>query len=212
MRTLLALLAAVTLLPADIIDQIAVTLDQGVITSSQIVEEIRVTALLNGEKPDLGPASRRRTADRLIEQALVLREMELTRYPKPSAAEVQDALKQLKSRFPGEEGFRSELAERTLTAKQIEEALLRQVTLLRFIDLRFRPEIQIQENDVLDYYDNVFVPAARAKGVTAVPSFEAARAQCDEALTAQLVDKRVDTWLKDARARARISYVEDAFQ
>jgi hypothetical protein len=216
MRTPLRLLGVLSVwtvvLPAEIIDQIAVTLDQGVITSSQIAEESRVTAFLNGEKPDLGPANRRRTADRLIEQTLVLREMDLTRYPQPSAAEVQEALKQVKSHFTGEEGFQRELAAHTLTAKQLEDALLRQITLLRFIDLRFRPEIQIQENDVLEYYDKVFVPAARDKGIAPVPSFEAARAQCEEALTAQLVDKRVDAWLKDARARARISYAEDAFQ
>jgi hypothetical protein len=199
------------LLPAEIIDQIAVTFDQGVITSSQIAEEIRVTAFLNGEKPDLGPANRRRTADRLIEQALVLREMELTRYPKPGANEVQEALRQVKSRFPGE-AFQRELAARTLTAKQIEDALLRQITLLRFIDLRFRPEIQVQENDVLDYYDKVFVPAARGKGITPIPAFEDVRAQCEEALTGQLVDKRVDAWLKDARERAHISYAEEAFR
>jgi hypothetical protein len=200
------------LLPAEIIDQIAVTLDQSAITSSQIVEAIRVTAFINGEQPDLGPASRRRTADRLIEQALVLREMDLTRFPKPGAADVQAALKQVKSRFHSEEDFQNALAAAGVTAKQLEDALLRQITLLRFIDLRFRPEVQVQENDIFEYYDKVFVPALRAKGVAAVPSFEDARAQCEEALTGELVDKRVDAWLKDARARARITYVEDAFQ
>ncbi len=211
MRTLF-LFAAATLLPAEIIDQIAVTIDQSAITSSQIVEEIRVTAFINGDRPDLGPAGRRRTADRLIEQTLVLREMDLTRFPKPGAADVQAALKQVKSRFQGQQDFENALAAAAISAKQLEDALLRQITLLRFIDLRFRPEVQLQENDVLEYYDKVFVPALHAKGITAVPSFEEAHAQCEEALTGELVNKRVDAWLKDARARARITYVEDAFQ
>jgi hypothetical protein len=211
MRALL-LFAAATLLPAEIIDQIAVTLDQSAITSSQIVEEIRVTAFINGDRPDLAPASRRRTADRLIEQALVLHEMDLTRFPKPSAADVQAAFNQVKSRFGNQEDFQNALSAAAITAKQLEGALLRQITLLRFIDLRFRPEVQVQESDVLQYYDKVFVPALRAKGVATMPSFEEAHAQCEEALTEELVDKRVDAWLKDARARARIRYVEDAFQ
>ena len=50
----LALLLCATLLPAEIIDQIAVTVDNRVITTSEIDEALRVAAFLNGEKPDLG--------------------------------------------------------------------------------------------------------------------------------------------------------------
>ena len=197
---------------AEIIDQIAATVDNQVITTSEIGEALRVAAFLNGEKPDLSPAARRRMADRLIEQILVRREMELTRYPEPSAADIAAALNDAKSRFAGEAQFQQGLAEYKLTRPEVEDALRRQITLVRYIDLRFRPEVQVQENEVMQYYETVFLPEIRKKGIKPEPSFEDARAECEERLTTVLVDKRVDTWLAEARGQARIAYDEDAFR
>ncbi len=209
--TLLVLLFAAQL-PAETIDQIAVTVDNQVIASSEIDEALRVAAFLDREKPDLSPAARRRMADRLIEQILVRREMELTRYPEPSPSEIAETLRQVKRRFAGDAQFQQELAAYKLAQRQVESALRRQITLLRFIDLRFRPEVQVQENEVMQYYETVFLPEIRKKGVTPEPAFDDVRAQCEDALTAERVDKRVDAWLAEARSRARIEYDEDAFR
>jgi hypothetical protein len=197
---------------AEIIDQIAVTVDDQVITASKITAAIRVTAFLNGEKPDFSPANRRKTADRLIEQMLVRREMDLTRYPQPDPSEVQETMKQVKSRFGSEEAFRRELSADKITQAQLETALLQQAAFLRFIDLRFRPEVQVQESDVDRYCENVYLPELRKKGVTPEPTLESTKPQCEEEFTTKLVDQRVDTWLKDSRERSRIVYMEDAFQ
>ncbi len=208
--TLLLLCAA--LLAAEIIDQVAVTVDDRVITASEIGESLRVAAFLDGEKPDLSAAARRRMADRLIEQILVLREMGLTRFPEPSAAEIAETLGQVKGRYKDDAEFERALAAEGLTERHIERTLRRQITLVRFIDMRFRPEVQLQENEVIEYYRTVFLPEIRSKGVKPDPSFEDVRAQCEQALTAELVDKRVDAWLAAARTRARIVYDEDAFR
>ena len=207
-----AVLLFVALAPAEIIDRMAVTVDNQVITTSEIGEALRVAAFLNGEKPDFSQAARRKMADRLIEQVLVRREMELTRYPEPPSTEIEQTLSQVKHRFPGETQFQQALAEYKLTQRQIENALRRQITLLHFTDLRFRPEVQVQESDVKQYYETVYLPEIRKKGVTPEPSFEDAQDDCEEALTAQLVDKRLDAWLIEARGSARIEYDEDAFR
>jgi parvulin-like peptidyl-prolyl isomerase len=212
MRGALAILFFASLVAAEVIDRIAATVDNQVITASEIDEAVRVAAFLNGEKPDLGPAVRRRMADRLIEQVLVRREMRLTRFPEASAADIAEALKQLKARYGGEARFQDELAADKLSEAQVASALGRQITLLRFIDLRFRPEVQVQDGEVQQYYDTVFLPQIRAKGIKPEPSFDEARAQCEQAVAARLVDKRVDAWLAEARTRARIVYDEDAFR
>jgi hypothetical protein len=212
LRRLLPALLFAAALRAETIDRIAATLDGQAITTSQILEDLRVAAFLNGEKPEFGAAARRRMADRLIEQLLVLREMELTRYPGPSAAEIAEPLRQVRARLPDEAQFQRELAAYKLTGQQLDNALRRQVTLLRFIDLRFRPEVQVQESEVMQYYETVFLPEIRKKGIAPDPTYDDVRIECEEALTARLVDKRVDRWLAEARARARIDYDEDAFR
>lgn len=197
---------------AEIIDQIAAGLDDQVITTSDIDSQIRVTAFLNGVQPDFSPANRRKTADRLIEQTLVRREMDLTRYPRPAVSEIEDTLKQVKSRYASEAAFRNDLAVRKITREELEQALIDQAALLRFIDLRFRPEVQVEESDVARYCENVYLPELRKKNITPEPTLESVHADCEADFTAQVVDKRVETWLKESRERSRITYNEDAFR
>ncbi len=199
-------------LHAEIIDQVAATVDNQVITRSQIVEQVRVAAFLNGEKPDSSPANLRRTADRLIELTLVAREMDLTRYPQPTLADIKDLLAQVRGRYPSDAAYRAALAGNHITPAQLEESLRQQAALLRFIDLRFRPEVQVQDTDVERYCENVYLPEQRKKPGSADLTLQQAMPQCEEDFTGQLVDTRLDTWLKETRGRSRITYEEDAFQ
>jgi hypothetical protein len=208
--SLLALLAFVS--RGEIIDRVAVAIDDQVITLSRVDEDIRVTAFLNGEKPDFSAANRRAAADRLIEQILISREMDFARYPRPTSAEVAGALDREKARFPSEQAYKEALASYGITEKDVQDALLRQSALLRFIDLRFKPEVEVRDIDVQTYYETVFLPAARRRGIWPDPPFDDVRAQCEEAVTEQLVNRRVDAWLKEARGRSRIIYEEGAFQ
>ena len=83
MRVALTLLLA-CIAGAEIIDRVAVTVDKRVITESEIVRQIRITAFLNNEQPDFSASSKRVTADRLVEQVLIRRELESTRYSAPA--------------------------------------------------------------------------------------------------------------------------------
>lgn len=180
-RILAGIALAAAAAGAEVIDRIAVTIDNQVIAESQIRQEIRVIALLNGEKPDLSPASRRKTAERLVDQSLMRREMEFTHYPGPDAAEVEKSFQDVRSEFPSQAALEARLAEYGLDAGVLRRSLARQAATLRFIELRFRPEVQAEEG-------------------------------ASEAAIAKQVDERVERWLKDVKSRARIRYVEEAFQ
>ncbi|MGB7762986.1 MAG: hypothetical protein WBL61_24345, partial [Bryobacteraceae bacterium] len=95
---LAALALAATLASAAIIDRIAVSVGSRVITSSDIEREIRVTAFLNGQPPDLSPAGKRAAAERMVEQRLVRHELETSRYPVPQPAEIEPALAAFRQR------------------------------------------------------------------------------------------------------------------
>ena len=187
---------------AEIIDRIAVTVDNEPIAQSQVMAELRMTALLNGEKPDVTAAARRQAAGRLVEQTLIRREMQLTQYPGPGPAEVDKLVQAVD---------KEALKSYGVSADELRRALERQAAVLRFIDLRFRPEVQVTESDIRLYYDTVLVPECQKKNI-APPAYDEARSQCEEAITGQRVDKRVDSWLSEMKARTRIRYEEDAFQ
>jgi hypothetical protein len=188
---------------AEVIDRVAVTVDQQVITLSGVREEIRLAAFLNGEKPDFSAEARRRAAGRLVERLLIEREMELTRFPAPPPEEAARMREQIRGERP-EAQFREALAAYEISEETLRQYLVRQAALLRFLEVRFRPEVQVREEEVREC-------AQKREGKTA-GAFEEARAQCEEALAAAGVDKAVHRWMKEARERPRIVYREEAFQ
>ena len=63
-------------------DRVAASVGIKVITDSEIDLRIRLTAFQNDEKPELSVAARRIAVERLIDQKLVEREMDVGHYPR----------------------------------------------------------------------------------------------------------------------------------
>jgi len=206
MRCLATTLIVCLMAHAEIIDRIAVTIDNRVITESEIERQIRITAFLNGEQPNLSSANKRATADRLIEQVLIRRELESTRYAAPGSG-ADKTYQELKQKHHGDDGYKQALAKYQITDKDVREAIQWQAILLDFIEIRFRPGIQLPESEVQDYYKQQL-----AQNPGKLPSFEEARESIESILTAQRVDNAVDRWLGQARTQTRIRYTQEVFQ
>jgi hypothetical protein len=212
--TLLALVLFLPLAaPAVIIDRIAVSVGNRVVTTLDVDREIRVTAFLDGRKPDFGKAAKKATADRLVDQQLVRSELEYSRYPAPSAAEIAPLLEQFKSKFyASDAAYRQALADAGITEEALKDELVWQRTLLSYIEVRFQPNIQLTDQDVQDYFDKVVAPAARAAHPDQAPSLNQYRGQMERTLTGQREDQQLDDWLKDARKRTVIVYHPEALE
>jgi peptidyl-prolyl cis-trans isomerase SurA len=198
-------------LSADIIDRIAISAGNQVITESQIDEEVRVTQFLNVEKLDLSAGEKKKAAGRLIEQALVKREMELSRYPLPPLSDADKQLEMLKAGYASEAQFQDALRTDGITEDALRHRLWWQLTLLRFVEFRFRPGIQIQDSDVQEYYKQQ-VAKWRNERLKSIPSFEEERVQIEEILTQQHVDEAMDRWLSEVRMQVSIRYRDESLQ
>lgn len=211
----LLLAAAILPLPvsADIIDRIAVSVGNRVITTSDLDREIRVTAFLNGTEPDFTPAAKRATAERMVEQKIVRNELETSRYPVPTASEVEPELEQFQKKyFQGDEDYRRALAGYGIAEEDVKAELLWQRTLLLFIEVRFRPGVQVTEQEMQDYFDKTVAPAARAAHPTQTPSLEDYRGEMEQKLIGQRVDQDADRWLQQVRKSTEIVFHPEAFQ
>ena len=200
-------------LHAEIIDRIAVSVGNQAITASDLDREIRVTAFLNRSQPDFSPAARRATADRMVEQRLILRELENSRYPGPAAAEIDPVLEKFKKdNFTSEEDYAQALSRLGITEQEVRDELLWQRRLLMFIDVRFRPSVQVTDQEVEDYFHKTVEPAAQAAHPGQPVTLEDYRDQIEEKLTGDQVDKQMSAWLQRAKERAQITYHPEAFQ
>jgi len=203
-------LLAGTLLHAEVIDRIAISVGNKVITEAQIEEEIRLTCFLNKSKLDLSAEERKKAAARLVEQTLVRREMDLSRYPLPDMAETYAAVRSLKAEYSAAQ-YAEAMKKYGVSEDDLRGRLEWQMTLMHFIDLRFRPAIQIPDADMQSYYQSQ-LPKWKQEGRNPIPSFDDTRESIEQVLTEQRIDKAVDKWLAETRNQVPIRYLDEALQ
>jgi hypothetical protein len=197
---------------AEIIDRIAVSVGSRVITETDLDREIRITAFLNHAKPDFSPASKRQTADRMVDQALVRNELEASRYPPPTAAETEAALAEEKARFGDDAAYRRALAAYGVDEDDLKARLTWQLMLVRFVGVRFRPGIQIPDADILKYFNEHMRAGLLEAHPGQTPSVDDYREGIEQTLIGQAADLQVEQWLKEARRRNHIQYHDEVFQ
>lgn len=207
MRSLALFLFFVLLPQSAVLDKIAITVDRRVITEFQLDEEIRVTALLNHEPVERSLDTRRAAADRLVEQELVRREMELNQYPEPSAGEVAPLLEAAKGDFGGAAALTSAMEKHHVDDRILRNHLRLQLMLLKFVDVRFRPDVEVTDNDVEAYYRQQFDEWPKTHK-TPPPSLEASRAAIEKKLTDERADYALSSWLEETRKQVDIIYID----
>lgn len=176
---------------AGVVDRVAVVVGTAVITESEVLDELRLTEFLNSEPLDAGPEQRRAAAERLVDQQLIRKEMEIGHYPEPSAAEAEAMLQTFRQQhFPTSTEFRAALEKYGITGDHLKKHLLWQLTAMRFTDVRFRPGIAGSPEQT----------ANRTSAGATVPASGAD------------VDQQMNAWLQEARNAIRITFKKEAFE
>lgn len=197
---------------AVVIDRVAVIVGKRVVKASDIDRNIRVSQFMNREPLNLTEAEKRKVVDRLIDQEIIRQEMMNGAYSQPAEQDVNAFVQQLqRDRFKASETqLRSALAQYGLTEDQLRTYLLWQLTVLRFIDQRFRPGVLVTDEDVRTYY------AQHREELQKVHpqnnSIEALDSEIREIVVGDRVNQNFDEWLKQTRGRTRIEYRDAAFR
>jgi hypothetical protein len=196
----------------EIIDRLAITVGNQVITELQIDEELRVTAMLNHDPAVLRTTEAKRdAADRLLEQLIIKLEMLLSRYDLPDADEVDKYYLQIEEANGGASEFAKILSQFTLTPEVLRSHLELQLAELKFIDVRFRPDVAVSDADIETAYKSRMA-AWKQTHTGPAPSLEASRESLRALLVEQRTDAALNTWLSESRKRVPIVYLDKALE
>jgi len=155
---------------------------------------------------DLSVAAKRASAERLVDQVLILREAAESRVTLPST----EAAKGLVAPYAAESGYQAELQRYGISESDLAAHLLAGLRTLAFTNLRFRLDVIVSEDEIKSYYDKLVRQPASAAGP--IPSLENSRDQIEKILVEQKVLEALDQWLVIARSTARVQYRDKAFQ
>jgi hypothetical protein len=179
--------AAMCLAHAEVIDRMVAVVEGHVITQSDLRQEREVRTLL-GEKA-------------ATDDSALIREM-IDNY----------LIERQSSDFPGADVAPEEIdAELKNSAPQagtatpaIRAAIGNRIGMRKYFDLRFRQFIRPTDEDLQKYYNDVFVPEAKNRGLSPIPPL----AQITDAIRNNVVQEQmnheIDVWLEAIRARSNI--------
>lgn len=188
------------------IDRIAVIVGRHAVKLSDIDLDIRLTAFLNRGSSAETPEVKRKSAERLVEQQIIRNELATGGYARASDAEAEAMLKQIRDgRFARrDDQLKRSMAEYGLSEDQVKAQLLWQLTVLKFIDQRFRAGVLVTDEEVRAWYD-------QHPEVQKV-AFEKASAQIRGSLEGDRINRDFEAWLDEARKGTHIEYREAALK
>jgi hypothetical protein len=182
-----------------VVDRIVARVDEDIILQSDVDQLARYQVLVDGKSE-----SQEQILERLIDQWIVRKEAEASRFPPAADADVERGLQRLMRSFAKKEDFESQREKAGLTEADVMQIVTAQTYLTNYLDSRFRPTVQVEEQAIKDFYDNALIPRAKARGQEP-PSFDNARDVIQEVLIQRGINEQADKWLQESRARLHIS-------
>ena len=134
---------------------------------------------------------------------MVRDEAQESRFPAPSAAEVDAESERIQNTFPSAEAYRDRMKAVGLTAQGFRRIVEQQLYLERYLDYKFRPAVQVDDDAIAKYYQDELAPALSAKGQT-VPPLDEVRDRIREVLVQRGINERANSWFEETKSRLQV--------
>jgi len=210
LRQLAYLFLMLTFIPgtAQVVDRMAAVVNKRVIMESELDQAIRVELLLQGKA---APSHLNREValpvlDQLIDRALLEQQVLPTDVLTPTPSDLTQRLQEARSQIPGAQtdaGWKALLEDFGLTQQDVEEQLLAEFRMLRFVDLRFRGLVRVDQPAIENYYQDKLLPELRRRNAPEPPLRDVS-SRIERILAEQQVDSMLNDWLQTLRAQAHI--------
>ena len=197
-----------------LVDQVLAVVNGDLVLESDVDEEKRFTAFepLPDERDD-GDA-RDQVVERLIDQDLILQQSRLQPDDAVSPAQADAQLNKLRADIRGckaahcetEAGWAKFVASQGFTTQELTGLMQRRLEILKFVEIRFRSGILIDQAQIKAYYDNTLLPEYARRNAKA-PPLDAIKNRIQEILLQQQVTNLLGDWLKTLKAEGSVRVI-----
>ncbi len=205
----LSMALAIYCLGGQVVDRVVTNVNGHVVLQSDWEQEVAFEAFANGRDPDSFTSAERKAAlDRLIDQEL-LREQVKPSQPAPAdqvAARVAEVRK-LNPECTTDESWRAKLQRYGLTESALEKRLGNEIQVMKLVEDRLRPSIQIDQKAVESYYNEQLLPQLKKAGDHAKPLTEYF-SRIKDLLAEKKMNELLSGWLANLRSGSHIAAPE----
>lgn len=192
---------------AEVIDRIVATVNGHVILQSDWEDALRYEAFSSGRPLERLTADDRKAAlDHLIDQELLREQLRAPDSPHASSEEISERIAEIRKQYPGgesESGWQGVLASYRLTQADLNSRVAGQLDLMRLVNSRLRPAVNIDNESIESYYHKELLPQLHQAGGQSVPLAEVS-GKIKELLTQKKITQLLTAWLQSLRAGSQI--------
>jgi hypothetical protein len=201
---LLALMVCASL-SAEIVDRVVANVNGHAVLQSDWEQEIAFEGFSDARDPNsFSRAERSAALDRLIDQELLREQLRPAQaVPVEQVVTRVAAIRKLHPNCETEAGWQATLQRYGLTQASLEKRIGDQVLLMKLVDDRLRPSVQIDQHAVEAYYQEQLVPEMQRSGSIATPLTEVS-GKIRELLAAKKMNELLSGWLASLRSTSRI--------
>jgi len=203
---LCALLGVLLANAGELIDRIVATVNGHIILQSDRDDAVRYEALTSGRLPEqLSAVDRKSALDRLIDQEL-LREQMNASDTHATSEDVARRIEEIRKQYPtavDDRTWHALLMRYGINEDELQKRVSLQLDLLRLVDARLRPTVQIDAQSIESYYNQELLPQLRQMGRKAAP-LEEVTPKIKELLTQKKMNQLLAAWLQNLRAGSNI--------
>lgn len=193
-----------------VLDRVVASIENTPILQSDWDRAVAFEALQQGKAiASYTGEERRAVLDRLVDQQLLRQQMGDENIAAAEDREIAKQIEQIRSNHPranSNDAWHELLAQYGLNESQLREKVARQLQVMRFVELRLRPEAHVQRADVETYYKDTLVPEVEKNGGKA-ESLANVFPKIEEILRQQRMDTLLTAWLQDLRDHTEIHWI-----
>jgi peptidyl-prolyl cis-trans isomerase SurA len=190
-----------------VIDRIIATVNGRVILQSDWDEALCYEAFLSARVlASFTDDERRAVLDRLIDQELLREQMKSADFRHATDDEVAARIADARKQYPeaaSNGAWHALLARYHITEKDLANHVQQQIDVMRLVDARLRPAVQIDSKSIEAYYRDQFAPRLKQAGGSEVPLAEVS-SKIRELLTEQEVSEMLVSWLQTLRSEGEV--------
>jgi len=201
------LLAPVAAFAAEVIDGVIATVNRKPLLQSDWDDAVRFEAFMQ-QKPlaRVTEADRVSALQRLIDRRVLEIQMPDANYLAPSKEEVRADIAKLRAQIPeagSEQGWEKLIAAYGFSQREIEANVRSEMQMMNFIEVRLRPNVHVQQEEVEAYYRTQVLPDMEKAGVKIV-TLQEVGPKIRELLVQQRMDELLEAWLHNLRQQTQI--------